>query len=99
MGETVTEVCLWFTAFGGGNSTCLTYCPVLWSQSKQYLRNSSDTTHAWENSFWEITNLGLGGESEHAAGEQICMTHFSHGEMTVYEMKAYNEYFFLLEMY
>lgn len=45
-----------------------------------------DTTCAWENSLWEITNLGLGGERGWAAGEQIYMTHFSHGEKTAYEI-------------
>lgn len=34
-------------------------------------------------------------EREGAAGEQIRMTHFSPGEMAGYEMKAYNEYFWI----
>lgn len=34
-------------------------------------------------------------EREGAAGEQIRMAHFSPGEMTGYEMKAYNEYFWI----
>lgn len=92
MGEMVTVVCLWFIAFSGGNSTCLTYCSEV---SLNSILETALILHVFVKNHCVRFLTYVLGEREHAAGEQICMTHFSQGEMTVYEMKACNEYFWI----